>query len=134
MASAAAASLALRALVDELSALEPTQMERIEAARGSLGGGGVEHARLDALEALATAGRAGMLEAASEDLALASVHREIPRAVRSAAYDAALALLASDLVPPQTFRALYGPWDEGTHEGAGSEALEHGEEVLIHLD
>jgi hypothetical protein len=54
--------------------------------------------------------------------------------VRSAAYDATLAVLASDLVPPQTFRLLYEPWDEGTHDGAGSEALERGEEVLLHLD
>jgi hypothetical protein len=133
MASAAAAILAMRSLFDELSTLGPAEMERIESARTILDGR-VERARLDALGALAAAGRAADLESASEHLAIASIHREIPRAVRSAAYDATLAVLASDLIPPQTFRVLYEPWDEGTHDGAGSQALERGEEVLLHLD
>jgi hypothetical protein len=133
MASAAAAGLALRSLIDELSTLGPVQLERIESARIVLDGR-AEHARLDALSALAAAGRAAELESASEHLAVASIHREIPRAVRSAAYDATLAVLASDVIPPQTFRVLYEPWDEGTHDGAGAQALERGEEVLLHLD
>jgi hypothetical protein len=132
MATAAAATLALRALVDELSALGPAQMERIESARAMVHGR-IENARLGAMAALGEAGRAAILQSAAEHLATASIHREIPRVIRAAAYDAALALLASDLVPHATFRLLYEPWDEGTHAGAASQALEHGEEVLLHL-
>jgi hypothetical protein len=133
MATAAAATLALRALIEELSALGPAQMERIEAARAVVDGR-IETARLEAMGALGGAGRAPLLQSAAEHLATASIHREIPQVVRAAAYDATLALLASDLVPHATFRILYEPWDEGTHAGAGSQALEHGEEVLLHLD
>jgi hypothetical protein len=133
MATAAAATLALRALIDELSALDPAQMERIEAARAAIDGR-IEAARLEAMGALGEAGRASLLQSAAEHLATTSIHREIPQTVRAAAYDATLALLASDLVPHATFRILYEPWDEGTHGGAASEALEKGEEVLIHLD
>jgi hypothetical protein len=133
MATAAAASLAIRALIDELSALGPAQMERIETTRALIDGW-IESARLDAMGALGEAGRAPLLQSAAEHLATASVHREIPQVVRAAAYDAALALLASDLVPPSTFRVLYESWDEGTHGGTGLEALQKGEEVLLHLD
>ena len=133
MATDAAATLAIRALVDELSALGPAQMERIETARAAVEGR-IETARFDALGVLAEAGRAALLQSAAEHLATAAIHREIPQVVRAAAYDAALALLASDLVRPSVFRILYEAWDEGAHGGAGQEALDHGEEVLLHLD
>jgi hypothetical protein len=133
MATAAAVTLVLRALIDELSALGPAEMERIEAARAEVGAR-IEIARPKAMGALRDAGRAPLFQSAAEHLATASVHREIPQVVRAAAYDAALALIASDLVPPSVFRVLYEPWDEGTHGGAGSKALEHGEEVLLHID
>ena len=132
MATEAAARLAIRALVDELSALGPAQMERIESARATVEGR-IEATRLEAMGALGEAGRAPLLQSAAEHLATAAIHREIPQVVRAAAYDAALALLASDLVPPSVFRVLYEAWDRGTHGGAGLEALEHGEEVLLHL-
>jgi hypothetical protein len=108
-------------------------MEPIESARGAVAGR-IEGARLEAMGALGDAGRAPLLQAAAEQLATAAIHREIPQLIRAAAYDAALALLASDLVPPPVFRVLYEAWDQGTHGGAGLEALEHGEEVLLHLD
>jgi hypothetical protein len=133
MATAAAASLALRALIDELGALGPAEMDRIESARATLDAR-IERARLEAMAALAEAGRAAMLQTASEHLAVAALHSQVPQAIRAAAYDAALALLASDVVPPAVFRVLYEPWDQGSHDGMGSSALEHGEEVLLHID
>lgn len=133
MATVATAALALRSLIDELTALSPAQMERIESARALIDGR-TDDARDDATRAIDDAGRGSQLDAAAESLAVAALHGEIPQPIRSAAYDAALALLAADLVRPATFRTLYEPWDEGLHDGAGARAMDQGEEVLFHLD
>ena len=133
LATAAAAALALRSLIEELTSLGHAQMERIESARALLNGR-IGDARREATRTIDEAGRRPELDAAAESLAIVALHGEIPQPIRSAAYDAALALLASDLVPPPTFRALYEPWDEGLHDGAGTRAMDHGEEVLFHLD
>jgi hypothetical protein len=54
--------------------------------------------------------------------------------VRAAAYNALVALVASDLIGRPVFRALYEAWDEGTNGGAGTGAVLRGEELLLTID
>lgn len=53
--------------------------------------------------------------------------------MRLAAYNALIALVAADLIPLVTFRALYDAWEQGTHGGSGTDAVLRGEELLITL-
>jgi hypothetical protein len=125
----AAPRLALQALIDELGALQPDQIARITTPRNGRNGG-VAEARAAALEALAVANRLGQLDAATERLAEACIRDEVPQPVRSAAYDALVAVMASDLVRPATFRTLFGLWDEAT---GGLVTVDDGEELLLHM-
>lgn len=127
------AVLALQTLIDELSSLRPHQVDRMAAWRAARTPAALA-ARADALAALATADRLDLLESATERLAAASVRGRAPHPVRAAAYNALVALLASDLVATATFRTLTAAWDEGTHGGGGTGAVLRGEEVLLTLD
>ena len=44
-----------------------------------------------------------------------------------------VALIASDLLPPASFRTLYEAWEEGLGGVGGSSAILRGEEVLLHI-
>jgi hypothetical protein len=127
------AVLALQTLIDELSSLRPRQVDRMAAWRAARSPSALA-ARSDALAALASADRLDLLESAVERLAAASVRGQVPHPVRAAAYNALVALLASDLIGAPTFRALTEAWDEGTHGGGGTGAVLRGEELLLTLD
>ena len=126
------AVLAVQTLIDELASLQPQQVDRIAAGRAAQQPAALE-ARADALAALATADRLDLLESAAERLAVAAIAGEVPHAVRLAAYNALVALVASDLIPLATFRALYDAWEQGTHGGSGTDAVLRGEELLLTL-
>jgi hypothetical protein len=126
------AVLAVQTLIDELASLQPQQVDRIAAGRAAQQPAALE-ARADALAALATADRLDLLESAAERLAVAAIAGEVPHAVRLAAYNALIALVASDLIPLATFRALYDAWEQGTHGGSGTDAVLRGEELLLTL-
>jgi len=127
------AVLVLQALIDELGALQQSQINRI-ARWHSLRRPAAAAARLEALRALADADRLDLLEPATERLAAECARAESSAPVRAAAYDALLALIASDLLPQASFRALYETWDEGTNGGGGPGAVLRGEEVLFRID
>lgn len=126
------AVLAVQTLIDELAGLQPQQVDRIAAGRAAQQPAALA-ARADALAALATADRLDLLESAAERLAVAAIAGEIPHPVRLAAYNALVALVASDLIPTATFRALYDAWEQGTHGGSGTDAVLRGEELLLTL-
>ena len=132
-AAADRAALALQALLDELGALRTHQLDRIPPLDAE------SHARVAAATAgamglLEAADRLDLLEAATQRLAVACMHREVPQPARAAAYSALVGLIASDLVPPVTFRALYEAWESGLAGGGGSSAILRGEEVLLHIE
>jgi hypothetical protein len=127
-----ATTLSRQALLDELAALEAEDVARIAGRQGTHGRG-LAQARASALEALASADRLGLLDAGTERIAELCLTAELPQPVRSAAYDALVALLARDLVPLATFRALYAAWDEGAQAPA-AHSPSNGEELLLHLD
>jgi len=62
---------------------------------------------------------------------VAAIAGQVPHPVRLAAYNALIALVASDLIPAATFRALYDAWEQGTHGGSGTDAVLRGEELLL---
>lgn len=126
------AALALQALLDELGQLSADQIDRVEPLDGA-SSARIDEATSDAMTALAGADRLNVLEAATQRLAIACVHREVPQPVRAAAYAALVGLIASDLVPPATFRTLYEAW-EALNGPAQSSALLRGEEILLHID
>jgi hypothetical protein len=126
------AVLALQTLIDELGGLEPHHLDRMAAWRAARHPA-VLVARTEALTALATAERLDLLESAAEQLAAACVRGEVPHPVRAAAYNALIALLASDLIATATFRTLYDAWAQGTHGGSGTDAVLRGEELLLTL-
>lgn len=125
-------ALALAALLDELGELRADQMDRIEPLDSETSAR-VTAATTDAMAALAAADRLDLLEAAAQRLALACIHREIPQPARATAYAALVGLIASDLLPPATFRALNQPW-EALAGSAQSPAILRGEEILLHID
>jgi hypothetical protein len=127
------AVLVLQALIDELGALRQSQIDRI-AGWHELRRPSAAAARLEALRALADADRLDLLEPATERLAAECARAGSSGPVRAAAYDALLALIASDLLPHPSFRALYEAWDEGTNGGGGPGAVLRGEEVLFRID
>ena len=124
------AVLAVGTLIDELASLQPQQIDRIAVGRAAQEPAAIE-ARADALAALASADRLELLESAAERLAVAAIAGEIPHQVRLAAYNALIALVAADLIPLVTFRALYDAWEQGTHGGSGTDAVLRGEELLL---
>jgi hypothetical protein len=124
------AVLAVETLIHELGGLQPHHLDRMAAWRAARHPA-VFAARTEAILALDIADRLDLLESAAEQLAAACVQGQTPHAVRAAAYNALIALLASDLVPLTTFRALYESWEEGTHGGSGTDAVLRGEELLL---
>lgn len=124
------AVVAVQTLIDELGSLQPQQVDRMAAWRAAQQPETLE-ARAEALTAVAAADRLDLLESAAERLAVAAIAGGIPHDVRLAAYNALIALVASDLVPPATFRALYEAWERGTHGGSGTDAVLRGEELLL---
>ena len=131
-AVAEVAVIAVQTLIDELASLPPQQIDRMAAWHAGLQPTALA-ARADALRAVAAADRLDLLESAAERLAVAAIAGEVPHAVRLAAYNALIALVASDLIPPTTFRALYDAWEQGTHGGSGTDAVLRGEELLLTL-
>jgi hypothetical protein len=126
------AALAVKALLDELSTMRDHQLHRIAALEDEWRDR-VAAARADAIALLADAKRHEVLEAAAERLAAVSARRGIPQPARAAAYAALVAVVASDLLPPATFRTLYEAWETGLEGLANSSAVLHGEEVLLHI-
>jgi hypothetical protein len=132
-AAADVAALALQALLDELGALRSDQIDSINpldpesTAR-------VTAATAEAMAALTAADRLELLEVATQRLAVACMHREIPQPARAAAYSALVGLIASDLLPPATFRTLYHAWEEALDGRGQSSAILRGEEVLLHIE
>jgi hypothetical protein len=127
------AVVAVPTLIDELASLQPPQADRMAARRAAQEPAALE-ARAVALAAITVADRVDLLESAAERLAVAAIAGEVPPPVRLAAYNALVALVASDLLPPATFRALYDAWEQGTHGGSGTDAVLRGEELLLTLD
>jgi hypothetical protein len=126
------AALALHALLDELGQLSADQIDRVEPLDGT-SSARVAAATSEAMAALAGAERLDVLEAATQRLAIACVHREVPQPVRAAAYAALVGLIASDLLAPATFRTLYEAW-EALDGSAHSSAILRGEEILLHIE
>jgi hypothetical protein len=62
------------------------------------------------------------------------MHLEVPQLARAAAYSALVGLIASDLLPPATFRTLYQAWEAGIEGGGEASAILRGEEVLLHIE
>jgi hypothetical protein len=131
-AAADVAALALQALLDELAVLRADQINRVEPLDAE-SNARVAAAMSEATEVLASADRLDLLEAATQRLAVACMHREVPQPVRAAAYSALVALIASDLLPPATFRTLYQAWEELDVSGQSS-AILRGEEILLHIE
>jgi hypothetical protein len=122
------AVLALSALIEELDSVGQ------DAWNGQSGvSPHVLDARNEALARLAAADRLDLFEAASQALAAACAHREIPPPARAAAYSALIGLVANDLVPQATFRTLYESWEETLDGHGDSPAILRGEEVLFHI-
>jgi hypothetical protein len=132
-AAADVAALALQALIDELGTLQDDQIERISALDHE-SSDRVAAATRDAMARLADADRLELFEAATQRLAAACLGRGIPQPARAAAFSALVALIASDLLPPATFRTLYEAWEEGLGGVGGSSAILNGEEVLLHIE
>jgi hypothetical protein len=124
------AVIAVQTLIDELAGLQPQQVDRMAAWRAAQQPVALA-ARAEALAAIAAADRLDLLESAAERLAVAAIAGQIPHDVRLVAYNALIALVASDLIPPSTFRALYDAWEQGTHGGSGTDAVLRGEELLL---
>lgn len=130
------AQIALDALIseiDEIAELPATRVDAVGAAEPD------ERARVDAaiedaMARLAAADRLAFFEAATQRLAAACVRRQLPQPARSAAYAALVGLIASDLLPPATFRTLYEAWEAGLDGRGGSSAIVRGEEVLLHIE
>lgn len=132
-AAADVAALALQALIDELGTLQDHHIERISSLDAE-SSARVAAATTDAMERLAAADRLEPFEAATQRLAAACVRRELPQPARAAAFSALVALVASDLLPPASFRTLYEAWEEGLGGVGGSSAIVRGEEVLLHIN
>ena len=132
-AAADVAALALQALIDELGTLQDQHIERI-GSPDEKSSARVAAATADAMERLAAADRLELFEAATQRLAAACVRREVPQAARAAAFSALVALVASDLLPPASFRTLYEAWEDGMGGVGGSSAILRGEEVLLHIE
>lgn len=127
------AALALQALLDELSALSTEQLDRISPLDAE-SDARVAEATAEAMGLLEAADRLDVLEAATQRLAVACMHREVPQQARAAAYSALVGLIASDLLPPATFRTLYQAWEAGMEGRGESSAILRGEEVLLHIE
>ena len=127
------ALLALNALIAELDALDDLQVERI-AGLDPHASMRVGIARSYAMDRLAAADRLDLFDAATQRLAAACMRRELPQPARAAAYSALVGLLASDLLPAETFRTLYDPWEAGLDGHGDSPAVLRGEEVLLHIE
>lgn len=125
------ALLALNALIDELDTLRARQA-RIAELESDVSPR-VADARSEALTRLAAADRLELFEAAAQTLAAACARRELPQPARAAAYSALIGLIASDLLPQATFRALYESWDEALDGLGNSAVIIRGEEVLFHI-
>jgi hypothetical protein len=132
-AAADVAALALQALIDELGTLQDHQIERISSLDHETSDR-VAAATTEALEQLAAADRLDLFEAATQRLAAACLRRGIPQPARAAAFSALVGLVASDLLPPATFRTLYEAWEEGLGGVGGSSAILQGEEVLLNIE
>ncbi len=132
-AAAAVAALALQALLDELGALRAKQIDRINRLDAE-SSARVADATSEAMTLLAAADRLELFEAATQRLAVACMHREIPQPARAAAYSALVGLIANDLLPPPTFRTLYAAWETGLDGGADSSVILRGEEILLHIE
>jgi PAS domain-containing protein len=125
-------ALALMALLEELGELRADQIDRIDPL-DSEASARVAAAMSEAMAALEAADRLDLLEAAAQRLALACMHREIPQPARAAAYAALVGLIASDMLPPATFRALNQAW-EALAGSTQSSAILRGEEILLHIE
>jgi hypothetical protein len=132
-AAADVTALALQALLDELGALRANQLDRINPLDAE-SSARVAAATSEAMAALEAADRLDLLEAATQRLAVACMHREIPQPARAAAYSALVGLIADDLLPPATFRTLYEAWEEGLDGWGESSAILRGEEILLHIE
>lgn len=126
-------ALALQALLDELSALRANQIDRINPL-DAMSSERVAAATSEAMALMVAADRLEQFEAATQRLAMACMHREVPQPARAAAYSALVGLIANDLVPAPTFRTLYEAWDAGLNGGAESSAILRGEEVLLLIE
>jgi hypothetical protein len=127
------ALLALNALLEELDALDDQQVDRLRGIDPDANSR-LTAARADAMLRLAAADRLDLFDAAAQRLAAACVRRELPQPARAAAYSALVGLIASDLLPPATFRTLYDAWEAGLDGHGASPAIMRGEEVLLHIE
>ncbi len=127
------AVLAVQTLIDELAGIQQHQVDRMAAWRAARQPAALA-ARKEAMAAIIDADRLDLLESAAERLAAECIAGRIAHPVRAAAYNALVALVASDLIGRPVFRALYEAWDEGTNGGAGTGAVLRGEELLLTID
>ena len=125
------AMLALNALIEELDLLR-LHRGRVRTLEADVSAS-VADARSEALIHLAAADRLDLFEAAAQALAVECARRELPQPARAAAYSALVGLIASDLLPPSTFRVLYGSWEEALDGLGESSVILRGEEVLLHI-
>jgi len=133
MPTAEIAMLAVQTLIDDLAGIQQHQLDRMAAWKASRQPAALA-ARKEAMAALAEADRLDVFESAAQRLAAECVNGRVTHPVRAAAYNALVALVASDLVARPVFRALYEAWEEATHGGAGTGAVLRGEELLLTLD
>lgn len=127
------AVLAVQTLIDELADIQHHQIDRMAAWKAAHQPAALA-ARQEAMAALREADRLDVLESAADRLAAECVNGRVAHPVRAAAYNALVALVASDLISRPVFLALYEAWEDGTHGGAGTGAVLRGEELLLTLD
>lgn len=127
------AVLAVQTLIDELAGIQQHHVDRMAAWKASRQPAALA-AREEAMAALREADRLDVLESAADRLAAECVSGRVAHPVRAAAYNALVALVASDLISRPVFRALYEAWEDGTYGGAATGAVLRGEELLLTLD
>lgn len=127
------AVLAVQTLIDELAGIQQHHVDRLAAWKASRQPAALA-ARQEAMAALRDADRLDVLESAADRLAAECVSGRVAHPVRAAAYNALVALVASDLISRPVFRALYEAWEDGTYGGAATGAVLRGEELLLTLD
>lgn len=127
------AVLAVQTLIDELAGIQQHHVDRMAAWKASRQPAALA-ARQEAMAALREADRLDVLESAADRLAAECVSGRVAHPVRAAAYNALVALVASDLISRPVFRALYEAWEDGTYGGAATGAVLRGEELLLTLD
>ena len=110
---------AVAALIERAATITPEQAERLRAARNA-----AWYAAVDAAWGAAAGAAWNAARSAARDAARRAARRAAWSAARRAAWhaarDAAAALVVRDLITPEQFDVLYGPWASVMEDGHGA--------------